>query len=88
MLLKNLGLIPDAIQDMMQTGQEFPSRSQSHPLHYFFGLNEFVTFSPNAPREKEDIDNDTRAKVILQLFILIESLFATFNFDWVTFLQL
>ncbi len=62
------GSTPDPIHDMMQTGQEFPTRS--HPIHYFFGLNEFVTFSPNAPKEKEDIDNETRAKVNFHLTTL------------------
>ncbi len=66
------GSTPDPIHDMMQTGQEFPTRS--HPIHYFFGLNEFVTFSPNAPKEKEDIDNETRAKVHFHLTTLFHSI--------------
>jgi hypothetical protein len=68
---------------MMQTGQEFPSRFQStHPLHYYFGLNEFVTFSPNAPKEKEDIDNDTRAKVNFWFFLVLSGVFI-----WQVFFQ-
>jgi hypothetical protein len=45
----------------MLSGHEFPAHS--HHLHFLYGLNEFVTLSPNAPKEKEDIGNEKRAKV-------------------------
>jgi hypothetical protein len=55
------GSTPAIVHDLMQPGQEFPTCI--HPIHFFFGLNEFVTLTPNAPKEKEDIGSDTRAKV-------------------------
>ena len=36
-----------------------------HPVHDYFGINDFVVLSPNVPYEKEDIDNETRAKIAL-----------------------
>lgn len=51
---------PDALRDMFNSANDFESRG--HPLHYFYGLNQFVTFGPS-DKEKEDIDNETRSKV-------------------------
>ena len=52
----------------MQPGQDFPAKS--HPIHFFFGLNEFVTLTPNAPKEKEDLGSETRAKVTQTFFVV------------------
>jgi Rab3 GTPase-activating protein catalytic subunit len=52
---------------MMSLGgalKEFPA-SNSHPIHYFYGLNNFLVLNPNVPNEKEDIDNETRSKMAL-----------------------
>ena len=48
---------------MLSTVVHFPPKY--HPIHDYFGLNDFVVLSPNAPYEKEDIDNETRAKIAL-----------------------
>ena len=42
---------------------DFPPKH--HPIHDYYGVNQFVLFSPNVPNEKEDIDNETRAKIAL-----------------------
>ena len=46
-------------------GQAARFPSGSHPVHYFYGVTDFVTLSPKIPEEKEDIDNETRAKLVL-----------------------
>ena len=55
--------MPEVFNDMLSPAIDFPPNH--HPIHDYFGLNHFVLLSPNVPDEKEDIDNETRAKMAL-----------------------
>ena len=57
------GEVPEVFNDMLSPAIDFPPKH--HPIHDYFGLNHFVLLSPNVPDEKEDIDNETRAKMAL-----------------------
>ncbi len=60
------GRTPDSVHDLLGQGcREFPPGGRVHPVHYYYGLNEFVVMAPNAPREREEVDNETRAKTAL-----------------------
>ena len=52
---------PQIFNEMLSPTVDFPPKY--HPIHDYFGINEFVVLSPNIPNEKEDIDNETRAKI-------------------------
>ena len=54
---------PQIFNEMLSPTVDFPPKY--HPIHDYFGINEFVVLSPNIPNEKEDIDNETRAKIAL-----------------------
>lgn len=54
------------VVDLMRASSEdFPSTQHSHPVHYHYGLTEFLVLAPDPRMEKEDIDNETRAKMTL-----------------------
>jgi len=55
--------MPKVLKDMMSPIVHFPPKY--HPIHDYFGINDFVLLSPNLPCEKEDIDNETRSKIAL-----------------------
>ena len=57
------GETPEVFHDMLSPVIHFPPKH--HPIHDYYGINHFVVFSPNTPNEKEDIDNETRAKIAL-----------------------
>ncbi len=52
--------IPACLEDMMRPDHDFPP--QAHPVHYFYGLYDFVVVGPAG---KEDVDNPTRARMAL-----------------------
>ena len=56
------GSTPDYVNALVLPGS-FPSQ-KCHPLHAYYGLNHFIVLSPSK-REKEEIDNETRAKMAL-----------------------
>ena len=57
------GKWPPIFNEMLSPNVDFPPKY--HPIHDYFGINDFVILSPNIPHEKEDIDNETRAKIAL-----------------------
>ena len=57
------GETPEVFRDLLSPVIDFPPKH--HPIHDYYGINHFVLLSPNAPNEKEDIDNETRAKIAL-----------------------
>ncbi len=50
--------LPPPLKDMMSDDRDFPG--MAHPVHYFFGFCDFVCLTP---RGREEVDNQTRAKV-------------------------
>jgi len=58
------GTTPDFIHSLVSSGsKEFPWR-QAHPIHYNYGLHNFIVLSPSH-QEREEIDNETRSKIAL-----------------------
>ena len=62
---ENPVVYPEALRSLLSPAEDFPARA--HPLHYFYGANSFICLTPQG---REDVNNETRAKVrLLSLFL-------------------